>query len=62
MRKLVEAREAEQREVERRRKEEWAQQRVKELEGLKEWEEKFLRTLRVQHSDLTMQLNQLVRV
>ena len=62
MAKLAEQREAEAREVERKRKEEWARKRQKELEGLKEWEMKALRALQSQHSNLENELQQLVSV
>ena len=60
MQKLALQREAEQRELERQRKEEWARRRQLELEGQREWERKTLRSLMDQHLELEEKLNQLV--
>ncbi len=59
MQRLAEQREEEQREMERKRKEEWTRKRRVELEGQRDWEKKSLHSLRVQHSQLEDQLRQL---
>lgn len=59
MKRLALQREEEQRELERRRKEEWTRKRRVELEGQRDWERKSLHSLRVQHSHLEDQLRQL---
>ena len=59
MQKLALQREAEMRELERKRKEEWAKKRQKELESQRDWEKKSLQTLRAQHSDLEKELQHL---
>ena len=59
MKKLAFKREEEQRELEEKRKTEWAKKRLAELEGQRDWEKKHLYSLRVQHSQLEDQLRQL---
>ncbi len=59
MKKLAKKREEEERELELKRKAEWARKRRVELEGQRDWEKKHLYSLRVQHSQLEDELRQL---
>ena len=60
MQKLALQREAELKELERQRREEFARKRQKELIGQRDWERRTLQTLRQQTSELDQQLSQLV--
>lgn len=59
MQKLALKREAEQRELERKRKEEWARKRLAELEGQRSRERSALDGLRLQHTRLVGELQTL---